>query len=106
MDQPIPFSTRVEFLHAVAGTRSTATRDLHRLAAAQHQRRNSRRRSVRYSFDLYIMDTEFHLRGVWKHSLDCWRILRIEARGYRDRFGRGYSNRKESAQESGDVDPR
>src|SRR3954466_11397291 len=67
---------------------------------------NSRRRSVRYSFDLSIMGAEFHLRGVRKHSLDCWRVLRIEARGYRDRFGGGYSNWKESAQEPGDVDAR
>src|ERR1700693_2102441 len=104
MDQrgAIPSCTQV--LHAPARPRGSTIGDLCRLAPARDLGWHGGRGFLCYPVNLYPLDAQLHLRGVWQPALDCRDLLRSKASRAGDRCCGGHPHRQPSIEKRSDVD--
>jgi hypothetical protein len=103
MNQRGAIPSCTQLLHAPARPRGLTIGDLCRLAAAQDLGRHCGRGFLCYSVDLYPLDAQLHLRGVWQPALVRRDLLRFKAGRSGNRRGGGHSYREPSIEKQGDV---
>ena len=95
-------SARAQLLHAAAGARGAAARDLYRLADAPHAGRHHGRRAVRHSRHHRDHGAELRLCRLRQRAGDRGAVLRAQGGGARDRAGGRVPHRQALAQEQRD----
>ena len=102
LDLGAALPARAQLLHAAAGPRGAAARDLYRLADASHARRHHGRRAFRRPRHHRHHGAELRLCGLGQRADHRRAVLRAQSggAGHRDRGGR--SDRQTGAQEQGD----
>ena len=92
-----------QLLHAVAGPRGAAARDLYRLADAPHAGRDHGRRPLRRSRHHRHHGAQLRLCRLRQRAGDRRAVLRTQGRGARDRAGGGVPHRQALAEEQRDA---